>query len=253
MVDAMTTTLTPRLGLPQSDAGTDNWPARVGFNDIFGDLEDLAAIDVQVANLAARPAAGVRGRYCWVEADGTLWRDTGVGWFQVFTQGALLNDLAAPDGDVAMGGFKLTDLANGTGPADAVNRAQLDAVQTAIAATKLSAFAAPDAHVAMGGFKITGLADGVAATDAATVGQLPDMNWGTGTRSVGPTTYADEIVNHGLGVVPTNVQITSRISTTNPDLFFYTVTARTTTTITVRCKNMSGSTVSMVFDWLAIV
>jgi hypothetical protein len=130
----MTITSTPRLGLPQADSDTDLWPARGGWNDILLDIDTLTAIDIQVANLAARPAAGVRGRYCWVEDTDTLYRDDGVAWFHVFTQTTRLNDLGEPDGDVDMGGFKLTDLANGAAAQDAATKGQLDGHANAAAA-----------------------------------------------------------------------------------------------------------------------
>lgn len=79
----MAESTTQRLGLTKQNAGTDGWPGRAGWMAMLDKLESQTAVDVQVANLAARPAPGIRGRYCWVAANKSLWRDTGTEWISV--------------------------------------------------------------------------------------------------------------------------------------------------------------------------
>lgn len=83
----MSTTTSSRLGLSRWSAGTDAWPARPGWDAENATLDNLVAIDLQVATLADRPAASIRGRYCEVEDDGTgvtrLYRDNGTAWREI--------------------------------------------------------------------------------------------------------------------------------------------------------------------------
>ena len=58
---------TPRLGIETWSHGTDRHPPRAVWDAQQKTLDDLVAIDRQYATLAERPAAGVRGTYCWVE------------------------------------------------------------------------------------------------------------------------------------------------------------------------------------------
>lgn len=76
----MAVTNGPRFGLTRwSDRATDR-PTMTQFDADNQRVEDLAAIDLQVAFLADRPAPGIRGRYCYVLADSALYRDTGSEW-----------------------------------------------------------------------------------------------------------------------------------------------------------------------------
>lgn len=76
----MAVTSGPRLGLTRwSDPAVDG-PSVSQFDGDNASLEDLAALDIQVADLASRPAAAIRGRYCWVVTPGELYRDTGAAW-----------------------------------------------------------------------------------------------------------------------------------------------------------------------------
>ena len=70
----------PRLGIERWSHGTDRHPPRAVWDAQQGILDDLVAIDRQYATLAQRPAAGVRGTYCWVEETGILYRDDGAQW-----------------------------------------------------------------------------------------------------------------------------------------------------------------------------
>ena len=76
----MAITNSPRLGIERWSHGTDRHPPRAVWDAQQGILDDLVAIDRQYATLADRPAAGVRGTYCWVEATGILYRDDGSQW-----------------------------------------------------------------------------------------------------------------------------------------------------------------------------
>lgn len=71
---------TPRLGIETWSHGTDRHPPREIWDAQQKTLDDLVAIDRQYATLADRPAAGVRGTYCWVEENTTLYRDDGSQW-----------------------------------------------------------------------------------------------------------------------------------------------------------------------------
>lgn len=76
----MAITNSPRLGIERWSHGTDRHPPRAVWDAQQAILDDLVAIDRQYATLADRPAAGVRGTYCWVEATGVLYRDDGSQW-----------------------------------------------------------------------------------------------------------------------------------------------------------------------------
>ena len=76
----MAVTQTPRLGLQSWSAGTDPHPNREEWDAQQHLLDQLVAVDVQVATWADRPSGAARGTYLWVEADRALWRATGTGW-----------------------------------------------------------------------------------------------------------------------------------------------------------------------------
>lgn len=76
----MAITNSPRLGIERWSHGTDRHPPRAVWDAQQAILDDLVAIDRQYATLADRPAAGVRGTYCWVEETGILYRDDGSQW-----------------------------------------------------------------------------------------------------------------------------------------------------------------------------
>lgn len=78
----MALSLSQRLGLTRWSAGTDPF-SRSQLDTDHARLDDLAAMDVQVNALTDRPAPAIRGRYCWVVNDRTLWRDTGDTWHQI--------------------------------------------------------------------------------------------------------------------------------------------------------------------------
>ena len=78
----MAVTQSPRVGLTRWGAGTDPF-RRAQLDADHGRLDDLVAIDLQVATINDRPAAGTRGRYCFVEATGLVYRDDGAAWVTV--------------------------------------------------------------------------------------------------------------------------------------------------------------------------
>ena len=97
----MAVTQSPRLGLTRWGAGTD--PLRRSQLDAdHATLDNLAAIDLQVADLNARPAASTRGRYCFVESEQLVYRDTGTAWVLVGAPAPNLEPYAT-DVDLANG------------------------------------------------------------------------------------------------------------------------------------------------------
>lgn len=89
----MAVTLLPRTGAPNWGAGTDPL-TRAQLNALSDRLEADMAIDGQ-GTLAARPAAGKRGRYYWATDVGFLYRDTGSAWSTI-NAGSPLADAAPP-------------------------------------------------------------------------------------------------------------------------------------------------------------
>ncbi len=76
----MAVTQGPRLGLTRWSDPVVDGPSVAQFDDDNRTLDDLAAIDIQVQTIGNRPAAGIRGRYCWVVDAAALYRDTGTSW-----------------------------------------------------------------------------------------------------------------------------------------------------------------------------
>lgn len=75
----MAVTNSPRLGLPRWSEGTDLHPNRAEWDAQQGLLDDLVAIDVEVATYADRPSPK-RGIYMWVIDEQRLYRATSTGW-----------------------------------------------------------------------------------------------------------------------------------------------------------------------------
>lgn len=74
----MTETRTARFSMPQWSAGTDSG-SRLDFNEAFANLELWAARD-ENGTRAARPAAGIRGRYYTASDTKVIYRDNGTTW-----------------------------------------------------------------------------------------------------------------------------------------------------------------------------
>lgn len=93
---------------------------------------------------------------------------------------------APPTANTSWNGFQINGLANGTNSVDAVNKRQLDAVESGAIAVNGSR--PPSANISWNNKKITDLAAGTNGTDAAQIGQvitrdglnypLADTNWG---------------------------------------------------------------------------
>jgi hypothetical protein len=101
----MPSTPTARFGIakPLLEDGPASIETAVG--PVATQVEALGALDIQVANLGARPAAGIRGRFCHVVDIDTLYRDTGSAWKTV----------SGPD-LAALEALSTTGLAARTGP-----------------------------------------------------------------------------------------------------------------------------------------
>lgn len=84
----MAVTLSPRLGITRWSAGADPL-SRAQLDADHAALDLLTALDAQ-GTLAARPAAGIRGRYYYATDTGILSRDTGAAWVSVNDHGGLV-------------------------------------------------------------------------------------------------------------------------------------------------------------------
>ena len=76
-----------------------------------------------------------------------------------------INDLTAPDGDLSMNSFKITNLANATVATDALNRQTGDGRYYLNSAT-LDQIIAPITSVSLNNQKISSLANPTTGTDA---------------------------------------------------------------------------------------
>ncbi|KWW97389.1 hypothetical protein LI90_4361 (plasmid) [Carbonactinospora thermoautotrophica] len=174
----MAVTTTPRLGLQRWDAGSDPWPARAGWDQQQATLDNLVAIDLQ-GTAAARPAAGIRGRYYFAADTGRLYRDDGTQWIEVGPVGG-----AGPGGALAFGAAGVEGVSVRAARADHTHPMPAhDAA--AHSGIPLSALAAPTVDVPFGNKRITNLAAPAAAGDAATKayvdGQVSGLITGAGT------------------------------------------------------------------------
>lgn len=121
----MAVTTTPRMGIITWSEDTDEW-SREDWESNNTQVETLTAIDLQVATLGARPAAGVRGRYCFVTGTGRLYRDSGTAWTEIPMAGTYtLDTVPTAVADVDLGGNNLSNLADSVIDSDAVNRGEL--------------------------------------------------------------------------------------------------------------------------------
>jgi microcystin-dependent protein len=106
---------TPRLALPYP-LGADPPDGAGQIQSLANQLDSLVASDQQ-GTLAARPAAGVRGRYYFATDAGALYRDDGTAWVSL---GVDVGDLKLSSRVNAHGGWIVADgrtLATGQYPA----------------------------------------------------------------------------------------------------------------------------------------
>lgn len=75
----MAVTRTPRLNLERWSSGSDPHPNRAEWDRQQGVLDDLVAIDKEVATWNDRPRS-VRGMYLYVRDEDRVYRGTGTGW-----------------------------------------------------------------------------------------------------------------------------------------------------------------------------
>lgn len=106
----------PRFGAPRFDNAVDAADFAGGVNRVVDNFDLNAARDAQ-GTLAARPAAGIRGRYYFATDNGFLYRDTGTAWVN-------LTDLVGWEktgvgtaglADQAFGYYRETDYSAGVG------------------------------------------------------------------------------------------------------------------------------------------
>lgn len=149
----MAITTTPRLGLTTWSDDSDEW-SREDWENNNTSLDALTAIDIQVATLGARPAASIRGRYCFVTGTGKLYRDSGSSWTEIPMAGTYtLDTVPVAVADVDLGGNRIGNLDDGADMADAATVGQLLTVATraAISGEEPPAWNPSGASVALGG------------------------------------------------------------------------------------------------------
>lgn len=121
-----------------------------------------------------------------------------------------LNEFAAPDGTLNLGGQKITALANGTTASDAVNKAQLDAVDAKASAAasglaiKLAARAVSTANITLSGPQTVDGVALVAGNRVLVAGQTNNVNNGIYVVAAGAwtrATDADESGELGSGTI----------------------------------------------------
>lgn len=143
------------LGYERVYDGSDWWPASL-INGLITSAhianativnEDIAAgAAIALSKLATDPLA--RASHTGTQTASTI------SDFDTQVRTSRLDQMAAPTGSVALNSQKITGLANGTNPGDAVNRAQLDAVSSGLD-VKASVRAGSTANVA-GSYAATG-------------------------------------------------------------------------------------------------
>ncbi|WP_053207959.1 hypothetical protein [Jiangella muralis] len=199
----MAVTQTPRLGLNRWSAGTDAWPGRAGWDQQQQTLDEMLAIDLQVATVDARPTAGVTGRYCFVTGTGRLYRDDGTQWSEVNPIGG-----AGAGGALAYGGAGVEGTSARIARADHTHTMPAhDAA--AHSAIPLSALAPPTANVNMNSRRITSLAAPTVGSDAATrawVESFFDAHFAAGSDSIGTASATSSPVSKSVAFGKTFAQ-----------------------------------------------
>jgi len=113
-----------------------------------------------------------------------------------------LDQLATPATSLDLGDHKIVNLTPGVNGTDAINKAQLDAVQSGFSTMRLDQLASPTGPVSLNGQKLTNVGNGTVATDGCTYGQLLNAINGTDWKpSVRVATTDNLAALSGLQVV----------------------------------------------------
>src|SRR5437868_6674458 len=79
----MTTTYTPKFGVPQQSNSAVDGPSMAEFNAAFLALDQQASKDRHGSGLGTRGAAGIAGVYFTDDTTGITYRDNGSAWVVV--------------------------------------------------------------------------------------------------------------------------------------------------------------------------
>lgn len=160
------------LGIPFPSPGDDNdvqadLEAAVTRVDEVPGVEALTSAEIAALTSGQKPT----GRVVYNTTTSKLQQWSGSAWVDVDAAALAAAALKLPlaggtmSGAVAMGGYKVTGLGNGSASGDAVNKGQLDEALPKAGGTMSGA-------IAMGSNKVTGLAKGTATGDAVARQQI---------------------------------------------------------------------------------
>ena len=156
-----------------------------------------------------------------------------------------LNEFAAPDGTLTLGGQKITALANGTAASDAVNKAQLDAVDAKASAAaagitiKLAARAVAKTAITLSGAQTVDGVAIVAGNRVLVAGQADAKTNGIYVAAAGAWTRATDA--DGAGELGSGTLIGIREGATEADSLWGLTTDNATGAIVVGTDNQNWS------------
>lgn len=90
------------------------------------DLTLNQLLNFKIQNLASLPAAGNKGRMVFNTTDNELYVDNGTAFEKFYKSTVVLNNIAAPTGDLSLNSQKITNLAAPTTANDAANKNYVD-------------------------------------------------------------------------------------------------------------------------------